>query len=70
MAQIIRESQGQTIPFGELCLKMSMAPATMYGYMKLMRNVCTDIKYEDGLFSYIGVLKIEELSGQKRLLNL
>lgn len=42
----------------------------MYGYMKLMRNVCTDIKYEDGLFSYIGVLKIEELSGQKRLLNL
>jgi len=51
--------------FGELCLIMNMAPATMYSYIKMMKNVFLDIRFENGIFECISL--IEEATQQKEL---
>ena len=63
MVKIIREKKA--VPFGELCLAMNMAPATMYGYIKLMKNVFLDIRFENGIFVCTSL--IEEATQQREL---
>ena len=65
IAEIIREKKA--VPFGELCVQIGIAPSTMYGYIRVMKNLFLDIKFEDGLFTAIGNQKVEELSSQRRL---
>lgn len=65
MAEIIREKKA--VPMGELCLIMNLAPATMYQYARLMKNVFLDIKFENGIFESIQLDRFTELTGQKRL---
>lgn len=65
MARIIREKKA--VPFGELCLQMNLAPATMYQYARLLKNVYLDIKFENGVFESVQLDRFTELSGQKRL---
>ena len=65
MAAIIREKKA--IPFGELCLIMNMAPATMYGYITLMKNVFLDIRYENGVFECTRLEMFEKSTNQRRL---
>jgi len=38
------------VKFGELCVKMHIAPSTMYGYIRLLKDMCTDISYSRGVF--------------------
>jgi predicted DNA-binding transcriptional regulator YafY len=65
MARIIREKKA--VPFGELCMMMNLAPATMYQYARLMKNVFLDIKFENGVFSSTADERVERLTGQKEL---
>ena len=67
MVAFVRENRA--VPFGQLCAKMNFAPATMYGYIRMLKNLALDVKYEDGLFIYTGDQKIEELTSQRRLTN-
>jgi len=65
MARIIRERKA--VPFGELCMMMNLAPATMYQYARLMKNVYLDIKFENGVFSALADEQVEKLTGQREL---
>jgi len=38
------------VRFGQLCLKMHVAPSTMYGYVRLLLDMYTDITYSRGVF--------------------
>jgi len=38
------------VKFGEVCTKKHIAPSTLYGYSKIMLDVCNDITYENGVF--------------------
>lgn len=38
------------VKFGEACVKMHIAPSTMYGYIRLLKDMCTDISYSRGVF--------------------
>jgi len=38
------------VKFGELCVKMHIAPSTMYGYIRLLKDMCMDITYSHGVF--------------------
>ena len=66
IAEIIREKKA--VPFGEPCVQIGIAPSTMYGYIRVMKNLFLDIKFQDGLFTTIGKQKVEELSSQRKLL--
>ena len=48
LAQFIRENA--PIKFGQVCLKKHIAPSTLYGWKKILLDVCTDIEYEHGIF--------------------
>jgi hypothetical protein len=48
LASFIRENA--PIKFGTVCLKKHIAPSTLYGWKKLLLDVCTDIKYDHGVF--------------------
>jgi predicted DNA-binding transcriptional regulator YafY len=65
MARIIREKKA--VPMGELCLIMNLAPATIYQYARLLKNVYLDIRFENGVFQSVQLDRFTELSGQKRL---
>jgi predicted DNA-binding transcriptional regulator YafY len=65
MARIIREKKA--VPMGELCLMMNLAPATIYQYARLLKNVYLDIKFENGVFESVQLDRFLELSGQRRL---
>lgn len=41
------------VSFGVLCTKKHIAPSTLYGYIKIMLDVCTDITYQRGVFYVI-----------------
>jgi len=42
--------QNAPVKFGELCVKMHVAPSTMYGYIRLLKDMCSDISYSRGIF--------------------
>ena len=65
MARIIREKRA--VPMGELCMMMNLAPATVYQYARLMKNVFLDIKLENGIFEVTWDMKVKELIRQKEL---
>jgi len=65
MARIIREKKA--VPFGELCLIMNLAPATLYQYARLMKNVYLDIKFENGVFESVQLDRFTQITGQKQL---
>ena len=67
MASIIREKKA--VPLGELCMQMNLAPATIYQYARLLKNVFLDIKFEDGVFFVTWSERLEELSQQKSLIE-
>lgn len=41
------------VRFGVICTKKHIAPSTLYGYIKILLDVCTDITYENGVFNVI-----------------
>lgn len=65
MARLIREKKA--VPMGELCMVMNLAPATMYQYARLMKNVYLDIKFENGIFTHLPAEYVQRVSGQKEL---
>jgi len=67
MARIIREKKA--VPMGELCMMMNLAPATVYQYARLMKNVFLDIKFENGIFEVTWDMKVKELTLQKELVE-
>ena len=48
-------------------MMMNLAPATMYQYARLMKNVYLDIKFENGVFSALADEQVEKLTGQREL---
>jgi len=48
LAQFIRENS--PIKFGEVCLRKHVAPSTLYGWKKILLDVCPDIHYSHGTF--------------------
>jgi len=48
LASFIRKHE--PVRFGVVCTKKHIAPSTLYGYIKIMLDVCLDIKYENGVF--------------------
>jgi len=39
------------VKFGQVCVKMHIAPSTLYGWKKILLDMCPDIKYSHGLFT-------------------
>lgn len=52
LATFIRENA--PIKFGAVCLKKHIAPSTLYGYVKILLDVCDDIHYDHGVFTVNG----------------
>lgn len=48
LASFIRKHK--PVRFGVVCTEKHIAPSTLYGYIKIMLDVCTDIHYENGVF--------------------
>lgn len=38
------------VNFGQVCVKMHIAPSTLYGWKKILLDMCPDIKYSHGVF--------------------
>lgn len=38
------------VTFGQLCMKMHVAPSTLYGWKKILLDMCPDIRYSHGKF--------------------
>jgi len=49
LAAFIRKNA--PVKFGVVCTKKHIAPSTLYGYVKIMLDVCDDIHYDNGLFT-------------------
>jgi len=65
MAEIIRERR--IVAFGEFCANLQIAPSTMYGYIRALKNMYVDIAYEKGFFMSTADRKVEEVANQRRL---
>jgi hypothetical protein len=39
------------IKFGKVAIAKKVAPSTLYGYVKIMLDLCEDIQFEHGVFS-------------------
>jgi len=39
------------VKFGKVCVDMHLAPSTLYGYTKILLDMCQDIRYENGVFT-------------------
>jgi len=48
LAAFIRENA--PVSFGEVCVKKHIAPSTLYNYMRILKDMVRDIKYENGIF--------------------
>jgi len=57
----------KAVPFGEMCLRLDLAPSTVYQYARTLKNVYLDIKFENGLFYTVQDEKIQQLTGQTKL---
>jgi hypothetical protein len=49
LARFIRKTAPVT--FGEVCLKMHVAPSTLYGWKKILLDTCSDIHFSNGTFN-------------------
>lgn len=49
LAEYIREYA--PVKFGKLVVEKKIAPSTLYGYVRVMLDLCEDIQFEQGIFS-------------------
>jgi len=49
LADFIRKNA--PVRFGKVASSLHIAPSTLYGYMKIMGDLCEDISYSHGVFT-------------------
>jgi hypothetical protein len=49
LAIFIRENA--PVKFGQVAAQKKIAPSTLYGYIRIMLDICDDIEFEHGVFS-------------------